>query len=246
MAWQEDKMIRKSDVLGPMIGWGGAVVCILALAGWWFARMPRLNESLESLSRGELSASPASSLLSASPGAKAVTSASPSLRIDIARILPNGDVIIAGGAKPGAKVELLDNGETVLEAQADDVSGEFILLPPRLATGAHDLSLRSSTSSGGPQVEVRAIQAFSISPQAQLSNSGDAALSGQAGEPAKPHALGLEANSGDAKVLRGDTLWRISRERLGRGALYPKIYEANPTKIHHPNLVYPGQTLTIP
>jgi hypothetical protein len=228
-------MIRKSDVLAPMTGFGGALICVLALAGWWFARMPRPAESLASLSRSEPSTPSASSLLSKPPGVNAPTE----LRIDIARIMPTGDVVIAGGASPGAKVELLDNGETLMEAQADAISGEFILLPPRLATGAHDLSLRSTNSSNGPHMEVRAIQAFSISPQVQTPP-------GQADEPAKSHALAMETNGGAAKVLRGDTLWRISRDRLGRGALYPMIFQANSTKIRHPNLVYPGQTLTIP
>lgn len=47
-------------------------------------------------------------------------------------------------------------------------------------------------------------------------------------------------------VVRGDCLWNIAKRLYGNGALYTKIYEANRDKIKSPNLIYPGQVLTIP
>ena len=47
-------------------------------------------------------------------------------------------------------------------------------------------------------------------------------------------------------VEKGDTLWAISAKYYGAGAQYTKIYGANTDKISNPNLIYPGQVLTIP
>lgn len=47
-------------------------------------------------------------------------------------------------------------------------------------------------------------------------------------------------------MKKGDTLWAISAKYYGAGAQYTKIYRANTDKISNPNLIYPGQVLTIP
>lgn len=46
-------------------------------------------------------------------------------------------------------------------------------------------------------------------------------------------------------VKSGDCLWTIAKKLYGNGADYKKIAAANPG-ISSPNLIYPGQTLTIP
>ena len=52
----------------------------------------------------------------------------------------------------------------------------------------------------------------------------------------------------DHVVRRGESLWAISASRTayGRGVLWPRIYEANRGKIRDPNLIFPGQELSIP
>lgn len=47
-------------------------------------------------------------------------------------------------------------------------------------------------------------------------------------------------------VVKGDCLWKIAKKFYGSGAQYPRIYNANKDKIRDPNLIYPGQVLTIP
>lgn len=47
-------------------------------------------------------------------------------------------------------------------------------------------------------------------------------------------------------VQSGDCLWRIAQKFLGNGARYMEIYNLNKSKIKNPNLIYPGQVLTIP
>lgn len=47
-------------------------------------------------------------------------------------------------------------------------------------------------------------------------------------------------------IKSGDTLWAISTKYLGNGAKYMTIYNANTNVLKSPNLIYPGQKITIP
>lgn len=48
-------------------------------------------------------------------------------------------------------------------------------------------------------------------------------------------------------VKKGDCLWNIAKSLYGSGADYTKIYDANKGTVGgNPNLIYPGQVLTIP
>ncbi|WP_294215528.1 phage tail protein [Pseudobutyrivibrio sp.] len=47
-------------------------------------------------------------------------------------------------------------------------------------------------------------------------------------------------------VVKGDCLWNIAKKYYGKGSQYTKIYNANKSIIKNPNLIYPGQVLTIP
>lgn len=48
-------------------------------------------------------------------------------------------------------------------------------------------------------------------------------------------------------VVKGDCFWNIAKKYYGNGAKYTVIYEANKGVIGgNPNLIYPGQVLTIP
>ncbi len=47
-------------------------------------------------------------------------------------------------------------------------------------------------------------------------------------------------------VQPGNSLWRIARRTLGSGPRYTTIYEANRSQIGDPDLIYPGQIITVP
>lgn len=47
-------------------------------------------------------------------------------------------------------------------------------------------------------------------------------------------------------VVKGDCLWNIAKKFYGNGSKYTVIASANSDKIKNPNLIYPGQVLTIP
>lgn len=71
---------------------------------------------------------------------------------DVVRVNPNGDAVIAGRAKPGTKITLLDNGEPVGSAEADD-RGEWVLLPDSAVDpGQHKFSVRA-TDDGGKSLD---------------------------------------------------------------------------------------------
>lgn len=67
---------------------------------------------------------------------------------DIVRIDRTGDAVIAGRAEPGADVRILDNGEPLGAAVADE-RGEWVYLPESaLPPGAHELTLNSILPDG--------------------------------------------------------------------------------------------------
>lgn len=60
---------------------------------------------------------------------------------DVVRVNPNGDAVIAGRAKPGADVTLLDDGKAIGSTKADD-RGDWVLLPnSSIAPGVHKFTL---------------------------------------------------------------------------------------------------------
>lgn len=83
------------------------------------------------------------------PGAQAPAAAQAegSATFDIVRVEPNGDAVIAGRATPGAKVELLRNGQVISTENAND-QGEFVMTPSTLEPGDHQLQLRIAGEGG--------------------------------------------------------------------------------------------------
>lgn len=62
----------------------------------------------------------------------------------------------------------------------------------------------------------------------------------------KPKRPAAKKKTKTYTVKSGDCLWNIAKKFYGNGAQYTKIYNANRGKIKNPNLIYPGQVLTIP
>lgn len=47
-------------------------------------------------------------------------------------------------------------------------------------------------------------------------------------------------------VVKGNTLWGIAQKFYGKGTLWPRIFDANRSKIKDPHWIYPGQVFVIP
>jgi nucleoid-associated protein YgaU len=48
------------------------------------------------------------------------------------------------------------------------------------------------------------------------------------------------------EVKKGDTLWKIAKEKYGDGSLYPEIFKANQDTLSDPDKIQVGQKLRIP
>ncbi|MBR0975623.1 MULTISPECIES: LysM peptidoglycan-binding domain-containing protein [Bradyrhizobium] len=74
--------------------------------------------------------------------------ADPGPRFDVARVDDHGEAaVIAGQAAPGAKVELLRDGQP-LDSVVADASGQFVMTPPQLPAGSYELTLRAKSPDG--------------------------------------------------------------------------------------------------
>jgi hypothetical protein len=75
---------------------------------------------------------------------------------DVVRIEPGGDAVIAGRSVPGATVELLRDG--VLQDKAiTNGSGQFVMIPPRLPPGRHELTLVAMQPDGKQVTSKRSV-----------------------------------------------------------------------------------------
>jgi nucleoid-associated protein YgaU len=70
----------------------------------------------------------------------------------------------------------------------------------------------------------------------------DSALAGPSSDPAPA------ASSGPITITvqPGFTLWAIAKDQFGSGVMYVQVYDANRDKIKDPDLIYPGQVLSVP
>lgn len=67
--------------------------------------------------------------------------------------------------------------------------------------------------------------------------TGGAGAGGGSPAPAPPRTY---------TVVKGDCLWNIALKYYGKGSLWPRIFDANRSKIRDPHWIYPGQTFVIP
>ena len=76
--------------------------------------------------------------------------------------------------------------------------------------------------------------------------SEDEAETVQASEESGTERKGEQENAGSYTVVSGDSLWKIAKQLLGNGNRWQELYDLNRDKISNPNLIRPGQVLTIP
>jgi nucleoid-associated protein YgaU len=103
------------------------------------------NEGPPALAATEAKVAALAAELAQPPGALATDQSQPSF--DVARVDGAGDAVIAGRATPDAIVDLLRDGERIDRAVAD-ASGQFVMVPPRLPAGSHELTLSAKLPDG--------------------------------------------------------------------------------------------------
>ncbi|MBK1623899.1 hypothetical protein CKO32_10010 [Afifella marina DSM 2698] len=125
---------------------------------------------------------------------------------DVVRVEPTGEAVIAGRARPNARVEILSNGKVVASAKAN-ATGSFVAIPEQpLAPGSHDLSLRV-TQEGGASSEEADERVAIVVPE---TSDGDVLVVAEAPGRASeilvaPRAAGGEAPDGDRHIASGSS-----------------------------------------
>jgi nucleoid-associated protein YgaU len=170
-----------------------------------------------------------------------------------------GSFVAMGVAPPGSETRVYLNGAFIAKVIAD-LSGAWALkIEKGMQPGSYTVRADGVEAVSGKVLQ-RAEVPFIFSapaPAASPAAPPPAAMEGQPlprppsssaamakEEPAVVAAIVKELQT--ATVLRGDSLWRISRKMLGRGTRYKKIYEANESQIRDPALIFPGQIFVMP
>ncbi len=83
----------------------------------------------------------------------------------------------------------------------------------------------------------RKANAAAAKPRADFSDVSGASETAQAAAPAAARTY---------TVVSGDSLSKIAQRELGDASKWKSIYEANRDKIDNPDLIHPGQVLTLP
>jgi nucleoid-associated protein YgaU len=134
----------------------------------------------------------------------------------------SGHVTITGKATPGAVVRAYVNDKMVAEGQTG-ADGSWRLAPADpVDVGKYKLRLDRLTKDGKPVARL---------------------------ELPFERARVAPAAAGDSRrlvVVRGDNLWNIARAHYGHGMHHTVIYGANKEQIRDPDLIYPGQVLSLP
>lgn len=152
-----------------------------------------------------------------------------SVALDIISYDPAGEVSLAGRAGQNGFVRVyLDNASVAATTVMD---GRWDVALPEVVPGTY--TLRVDQVDEGGAVVSRIESPF-------LRESPDA-LAATLAEGARESA-GLTVET----VQPGSSLWRIARERYGRGILYVQVFEANRDRIRNPDLIYPGQVFLLP
>jgi nucleoid-associated protein YgaU len=133
----------------------------------------------------------------------------------------SGHVTVTGKATPGAVVRGYIDDKMVAESRTG-ADGSWRLAPSApVSVSKHKLRLDRLTKDGKPVARLEL--PFERIPVA--SAAGD---------------------SRRLVVVRGDNLWNIARAHYGHGMHHTMIYGANKEQIRDPDLIYPGQVLSLP
>jgi nucleoid-associated protein YgaU len=165
----------------------------------------------------------------------------------------------ASDAAPGASAPASNAGSDNVSGGGSDGSGQVTQpTSPSPSTGESAPAAEGgdASSAAGAQME-----AGNSAPAGAASAEGSTAPSDQQQEVSSPstgdstpvaQTPATEDSSpvirtGQSLIIRkGDNLWRVSRRFYGAGRSYTLIYSANRDQIRDPDLIYPGQVLSIP
>jgi hypothetical protein len=165
-----------------------------------------------------------------------------------------GAFFASGSGPSGATVRLYLNDAFVADVKTA-ADGSWSLRVERGMSPGH-YEVRADLVEEGGRVAARAQAPFDYprqepvrapTPAEPVTGAAASAPAPAAPEPPVATAgLAVVPEIQSLKVVRGDSLWRISRRVLGQGQRYTQIYEANTAQIRDPNRIFPGQVLVSP
>jgi nucleoid-associated protein YgaU len=198
----------------------------------------------------------------APPSALPPPKAAPEVAITGVEAEEGGSFVATGVAPPGSETRLYLNGAFVAKILADLTGAWALKIEKGMRPGSYTVRADGVEPASG-KVLRRAEVPFVFpapAPAASPPAAGAPALPEAAerrppGAPSASAELAREAPAAaativkelqTATVLRGDSLWRMSRKLLGSGIRYRQIYQANESQIRDPRLIYPGQIFVMP
>ncbi|MBV9555286.1 MAG: LysM peptidoglycan-binding domain-containing protein [Alphaproteobacteria bacterium] len=152
------------------------------------------------------------------------------LSLDTAEVNARGELMLSGHASPGAALRLYADNQPLGTVTAD-AGGKWSSITPRSRGGRIELRIDQLGADGA--VTQRVAEQFEPPAAAPAGSTATASLA----------ATGA---SGRYTVQSGNSLWVIARQTYGEGTQYTVIYSANRSHIRDPNLIYPGQIITLP
>ncbi len=198
-------------------------------------------------------------ILSDASGAEGQKSADkPAVSIRTVEAEQRGGFYATGSALPGAEVKLYLNDSAVADVHAGPDGHWSLQISKGMQPGSYAVRADEIDPVSG-KVVARAEVPFDYKvvchgrerrrsgrdQECFDAESRSAGADRFAGEDESPNDA-IVAAIQTVTVVRGDSLWRISRKVLGRGIRYTQIYAVNASQIRDPALIYPGQVLVRP
>lgn len=180
--------------------------------------------------------------------AQAETGARPSVAIIVVEAEDTGTLYASGTAAKDASVRLYLN-ETYLDTAQVGAEGKWSLKVAKgITPGTYNVRVDDVEAATG-KVLSRAEVKFDFAPKVAEAPAATETQSASTPEPAATvkdaSAVVVDAIE-TATVVRGDSLWRISKKTYGSGFRYLVIHQANKEQIRNPDLIYPGQVFVLP
>jgi nucleoid-associated protein YgaU len=142
------------------------------------------------------------------------------LSMDTVEYDEQGQVLLSGHAKPGAKVRIYIGNELVGTATADAAGGWSAMMTRQVDPQRAELRLDQLAEDG------HVVQRLTV-PLA--------------------HVVAANPAPGETYIVQtGNSLWQIARRTYGSGMRYVIIYAANLGQIRDPERIYPGQVFKLP
>jgi nucleoid-associated protein YgaU len=141
------------------------------------------------------------------------------LSLDTAEYDGQGRLMLSGHAAAGATLNLYAANEPIGKATAD-ATGKWTAVSPQPPPAG--------------RIEIRVDQV-----------GDDGKVAERVAAPFEPQRTETAATD-SYTVQAGNSLWSIARKAYGGGTRYTVIYSANKGVIRDPNVIYPGQVITLP